>query len=240
MALWVIRMKVLVINGSPRKDRGHTGAALGHLVKGMEKGGAEVRTIYTRDLNIGDCRGCFNCWTNTPGKCIQDDDMAGVMGLLADADLLILGTPVYVDGMTGSMKTLLDRFIPLLHGRFVLRDDHCRHPLREGVKAGKVALVSVSGFTEIDNFDPLITHVKALSRNMNREYVGAVVRPVAWMMPNMEGKADFSDISEAIVEAGLQLVKDGRMKPETLQTISREIVPRDMVLSIMGEYYGDK
>ena len=233
-------MKVLVINGSPRKDRGHTGAALGLLVKGMEKGGGEVKTIYTRDLKIGDCRGCFNCWTNTPGKCIQEDDMAGVLELLADADLLILGTPVYVDGMTGSMKTLLDRFIPLIHGRFELRDDHCRHPLRAGVKAGKVALVSVSGFTEIDNFDPLVTHVKALSKNMNREYVGAIRRPVAWLMEGMEGKADISDILEAIVEAGVQLVKDGKMKPETLQTISRELVPRDMVLSIMKDHFGDK
>jgi multimeric flavodoxin WrbA len=232
-------VKVLVINGSPRKERGATGGILKLFIRGMEQEGADVETIYTRDLKVSDCRGCFNCWTKTPGKCIQNDDAAGVLNLIAASELLVLATPVYVDGMTGSMKTLLDRFIPLLHGRFVLREEHCRHPLREGVKAGKVALVSVSGFTEVDNFDPLVTHVRALSKNMNREYVGALLRPVAWLMWNMEGKADISDVHEAIQKAGEQLVTDGEMAPETLQIVARELAPRDVVIEMMHEYYGD-
>ncbi len=234
-------MKVLVINGSPRKERGATGGVLSVFVEGMKDAGAEVDIIYSKGLNITDCRGCFNCWTTTPGKCIQDDDMTEVLGQMADSDLLVFATPVYVDGMTGSLKTLLDRSIPLLHGAFVLRNDHCRHELRDHVKSGKIALVSVSGFTEMDNFDALITHVKAMSKNLNREFVGSLLRPYAWIVnPSLEQGAPLGDIIEAIKEAGRQLVTEGKMKEETLAIIAREIIPREEVITMMKGHYGDK
>ncbi len=232
---------MLVINGSPRKERGATGGILSVFVEGMEDAGAEVDIIYSNGLDIGDCRGCFNCWTTTPGKCIQEDEMTEVLGKIADSDLLVYATPVYVDGMTGSLKTLLDRSIPLLHGAFVLRDDHCRHELRNHVKSGKIALVAVSGFTEMDNFDPLITHVKALSKNLNREFVGSLLRPYAWILnPSLEHGAPLGDIIEAIKEAGKQLVAEGKMKEETLEIVAREIVPRSEVITMMQGHYGNK
>jgi multimeric flavodoxin WrbA len=234
-------MKVLVMNGSPRKERGATGGLLKHFIKGMEEAGAEVDLLYSKGLELGDCRGCFNCWTSTPGKCIQDDEMAAVLPRIAEADLVILATPVYVDGMTGSLKTLLDRTLPLLHGAFELRDDHCRHALREGVKAGKIALLSVSGFTEMDNFDPLIAHVKAISKNMNREYVGALLRPYAWIIePAMKQGAALDYILQATKQAGYQLISNGKMDEATLTTIAREILPRDEVIKLMQQNYGDK
>lgn len=234
-------MKVLVMNGSPRKDRGATGGLLKHFIKGMEEAGAEVELLYSKGLELGDCRGCFNCWTSTPGKCIQDDEMAAVLPRIANADLVILATPVYVDGMTGSLKTLLDRTIPLLHGAFELRDDHCRHALREGVKAGKIALLSVSGFTEMDNFDPLIAHVKAISKNMNREYIGALLRPYGWIIePAMKQGAQLNYILEATKQAGYQLISKGKMEEATLTTIAREILPRDEVIKLMQQNYGEK
>ena len=234
-------MKVLVINGSPRKDRGATGGILSHFVEGMKEAGADVEIIYSIALDIADCRGCFNCWVSTPGKCIQDDDMTDVLAKIADADLLVLATPVYVDGMTGSLKTLLDRTIPLLHGRFELKDDHCRHPLRAHVKEGKLALVSVSGFTEMDNFDPLIVHVKALSKNMNRDFVGSLLRPCAWIIdPAKKQGAKVGDIIEAVKQAGHQLISEGKMREETLATAARDIIPRDEVVKMMQGHFGDK
>jgi multimeric flavodoxin WrbA len=230
-----------VINGSPRKERGVTGGVLSLFVEGMKDAGAEVDVIYSKGLDIEDCRGCFNCWDQTPGKCVQKDDMTEVLDKLADADLTLLATPVYVDGMTGSLKTLLDRSIPLLHGYFVIRDDHCRHERREHVKSGKMALVSVSGFTEMDNFDPLITHVKAISKNMDRDYIGALLRPYGWILKPAEAQgAPMGDIYNAIKEAGKQLISDGKMKEETLAVAARDIVPREQVITIMQGHYGGK
>jgi len=160
---------------------------------------------------------------------------------MADADIIVLATPVYVDGMTGSLKTLLDRTIPLQHGAFEIRDDHCRHSLRDHVKAGKIALFSVCGFTEMDNFDPLIAHVKAISKNMNREYVGEVLRPYGWIVePGMKQGAPLGFIHDAIRQAGYQLISEGSMNEETLSIIAREIVPRDQVIQLMKQSFGDK
>jgi multimeric flavodoxin WrbA len=234
-------MKVLVINGSPRKDRGQTGYILAPFIEGMRDAKADVEIIYSKGLELGDCRGCFNCWISTPGKCIQDDEMTPVLQKIAGADIVVLATPVYVDGMTGSLKTLLDRSIPLLHGAFELRDDHCRHSLRENAKPGKIALLSVCGFTEMDNFNPLITHVKAISKNMNREFVGSLLRPYAWIIePGIERGAQLGFILEAVKEAGYQLVLEGKMREETIAAVASEIVPRDEVIRMMQEYYGEK
>ena len=167
--------------------------------------------------------------------------MATILPRIADADLVVLATPVYVDGMTGSLKTLLDRTLPNLHGAFELREDHCRHALREGVKAGKIALVSVSGFTEMDNFDPLIAHVKAISKNMNREYVGALLRPYAWIIePALKQGAPLNDILDATKQAGYQLISKGKMDEETLAIVAREIIPRSQVIELMRQNYGEK
>jgi len=234
-------LKVLVINGSPRKDRGATAGILSHFVEGMKEAKADVEVIYSKGLDIGDCRGCFNCWENTPGKCIQDDDMTEVLAKIADSDILVLATPVYVDGMTGSLKSLLDRTIPLLHGRFELREDHCRHPRREYAEAEKLVLVSVSGFTEMDSFDPLIVHVKALAKNMGCEFVGSLLRPYAWVLnPAQEQGANVSDIIEAIKQAGYELISEGTMKEETLAAVARDIIPRDEVVKMMQGCFGDK
>lgn len=233
-------MKVLVINGSPRKARGATHSVASLFTDGMKEAGADVEIIHSRALEIGDCRGCYNCWGATPGKCIQDDDMTEVLSKMANADILVLATPVYVDGMTGLLKTLLDRSIPLIHGRIEIREDHCRHPPRYPVEQSKLVLVSVSGFTEIDNFDPLITHVKAISKNISREYAGAVLRPVAWAMQGAkEQGVPLDDIYDAVKEAGRQLITNGSMKKETLATIAREYMPRDVVVQIMqGAFKG--
>jgi multimeric flavodoxin WrbA len=228
-------MKVLVINGSPRGDRGATAGILKPFIEGMNSAGAFVELFNISRLKINPCRGCFDCWWKTPGVCVQKDDMKDMLPKLADADLVVYATPVYVDGMTGPMKIFMDRSIPLLEGKWELRDDHCRHPLREGTKAGRIALVSVSGFTELDNFDPLVVHMKAAALNMKREFVGAILRPCAWIIPVAEERgASFDDVIEALRDAGQQLVSKGEMSEDALDTISRELVPRQKILEGFG------
>ena len=93
----------------------------------------------------------------------------------------------------------------------------------------------------MDNFDPLITHVKALCKNMSREFVGSLLRPYAWIIePALEQGAPHNYILEAVKQAGFQLVSDGKMNEETLATIASEILPRDDVIKRMQQFYGDK
>ena len=69
-------MKVLAINGSPNMDQGNTARIINPFLEGMKEAGAEVEVFYTSKLKIRPCLGDFNCWFNTPGKCLHNDDMA--------------------------------------------------------------------------------------------------------------------------------------------------------------------
>lgn len=226
-------MKVLAINSSPRMNKGNTAMILNPFLEGMKEAGAEVELFYTKKLKINPCTGEFNCWLKTPGKCYQDDDMKILYPRIDAADVIIFATPVYVDGVTGPMKNLMDRIIPLVKPFFELRDNHCRHPVRGEAKVRKLVLVSNCGFWEKDNFDPLIVHMKAICKNLSAEFSGALLRPHGEAMPGMlEMGAPIGDIFEAANEAGRQLVREEKMSQETLDIVSRELLPRDMYIQI--------
>jgi len=218
-------MKVVAINGSPRMDQGNTAKILGPFLEGMREAGAEVELFYTRQLKINPCLGQFTCFFKTPGNCSQKDDMQTLRPKLRNADVWVLASPVYLDGVTGPMKNLMDRTLPLLQPFLEMRDGHTRHPLWEGVKRGKVVLVSVCGLCEMDNFDPMVAHIKAFCKNLDREFAGALLRPNgAYLKEMAEMGLPLDDIFEAAREAGRQLVRDGEMLPETLGVISRDIM----------------
>jgi len=152
---------------------------------------------------------------------------------LVSADILVFATPVYVDGISGPMKNLMDRMIPVIQPFFELRDGHCRHLTREGhSESAKLVLVSNCGFWEMDNFDPLVVHMKAACKNISRKFAGALLRPHgAAIQVLLEMGMSLDDLFDAAREAGRQLVRDGEMSPENLETISRELMPLDAYMA---------
>ena len=220
--------KVVVINGSPRMDKGNTHLILEPFLEGIQETGAEVELFYTKKLDVKPCQGAFVCWNKTPGRCWQKDDMQWLLPKMGGADVLVMATPVYVDGVSGPMKMVIDRMLPLLHGPFEKREGHCRHPLREEYVRGTLVLVSNCGFWEMDNFDPLVVHLKAVCKNMSREYAGALLRPHGGALRVLKGPGGLADdVFEAARDAGRQLVRDGAIKDETLAAVSRELMPFD-------------
>lgn len=231
-------MNVVAINSSPNMDKGNTALLLGPFLEGMREAGAEVELFYTKKLDINPCQGEFNCWLKTPGKCFQQDDMQMLLPKIAGADIRVLATPLYVDGISGPAKNLLDRMIPLAQPFFELRDGHCRHPGRKGVNGGKLVLVSNCGFWEMDNFDPALVHIKAACKNLGTEFAGALLRPHGPALSAMMRMGlPVSDVLEAAKEAGRQLVRDGRMSAETLKVVSRELLPLEMYVQIINQNF---
>ncbi len=103
-------MKVLILNGSPRKD-GNTAAALREVAAVLNEEGIETRTI---DVGKMDIRGCLACnWCYEHGKCVIDDPVNEIALQLEEADGLVLGSPVYYASANGTLISLLDR---LFHG----------------------------------------------------------------------------------------------------------------------------
>jgi len=231
-------MKVLAFNSSPNMDKGNTALILNPFLDGMREAGAEVELFYTKKLKIKPCQGEFNCWLKTPGQCFQKDDMQMLYPKLGAAEIVVFATPLYVYGVSGPMKNLMDRMIPRLLPFFELRDGHCGHPGREGTKKGQLVLVSNCGFWEMDNFEPLLVQMRAMCTGRTWEFAGALLRPHGPALRAMkEMGAPVNDIFEAAREAGRQLIRDGRMSSETLSIVSRELLPLDMYVQFANQSF---
>lgn len=102
-------MKVIAINGSPRKD-GNTATALKIMSEELEKEGIGVEIIHVGSENIPGCKGCFYCGVSENNHCVIKDDLVNETALkMREADGIILGSPTYYGGISGTMKCFLDR-----------------------------------------------------------------------------------------------------------------------------------
>ena len=102
-------MKVIAINGSPRKN-GNTNQALKIMADELEQQGIEVEIIQIGHLNIHGCIHCGYCWTSEGNHCVFKDDIVNETAKkIREADGFILGSPTYYAGIAGTMKAFLDR-----------------------------------------------------------------------------------------------------------------------------------
>jgi len=234
-------LRVVVFNASPHMDKGNTALILSPFLGGMKEAGASIEVVYTKKLRINPCLGCFSCWLKTPGRCVQKDDVANLLSKFGKVDIAVMATPVYVDGMAGSMKNFLDRLIPMVEPFIELRDGHCRHPARSGKGIGKIVLVASCGFWEMDNFEPLVVHIKAICRNTDSEYSGALLRPhSAALKAMLETGTSANDVVDAAKDAGRQLVQSGRISADTLSTVSRELLPLDKYIEVANQRFKEE
>ena len=103
-------MKVLGISGSPNES-GSTAYAVRYALDILKGGGMETRYISLSGRKINPCRGCWTC--TKEGKCIFDDDMAEIKDAMIWCDGLILASPVYFGLVTGQVKVMMDRSVPV-------------------------------------------------------------------------------------------------------------------------------
>jgi hypothetical protein len=98
-----------------------------------------------------------------------------------------------------------------------------------------MVLLSASGFSELDNFGPLVSHVQAISRNLGCEYAGEVLVPSGWFIGR--SSEDVDNVSSVIEEAGMDLVNVG-MIPSSISSEIYSLVSRSDVVDSMNRYYG--
>jgi multimeric flavodoxin WrbA len=104
--------KILAVYGSPRK-KGNSTVLANQIILGAESEGAKVETVYLNGLNIKPCQGCYACQAEDSKGCVVNDDMQDVYSKIADADALIIASPVYWFSMSAQTKIFMDRCIAL-------------------------------------------------------------------------------------------------------------------------------
>ena len=99
-------MKVLIINGSPRKD-GNTTCAVNEMEKVFLENGIEVESIQIGNKDIRGCIACGQC--SKKGKCVFDDIVNELAPKFEEADGLVVASPVYYASANATLIACLDR-----------------------------------------------------------------------------------------------------------------------------------
>jgi multimeric flavodoxin WrbA len=102
-------MKAIAICGSPRKD-GNTQILLRRCLDHLKKNGIDTELIELRGKTIKGCIACGMCGQRKDGTCaIKDDDFHEILAAIKEADIIVVGSPVYFGSATPETMALLDR-----------------------------------------------------------------------------------------------------------------------------------
>lgn len=110
-------MKILGISGSPKVGQNND-TLIENVLEIAEKRGFETDKVLISASSIAPCIACGVCGKGE--KCPIDDDMQAVYDKLAEADGIIVSSPVYFGTMTAQLKALFDRSVQLRRQGFQL------------------------------------------------------------------------------------------------------------------------
>ena len=221
-------MKVLALNSSARTGgQSKTELMLSHLVEGMRQAGAEVEVVSLREKKIKFCVGCFTCWTKTPGRCIHQDDMTReLFPKWLEADVCVYATPLFHHTVNATMKTFIERTLPVCEPFQVERGDRWVHPFRH--KRPAAVVLSVCGFPAMSAFGALTHYANFL---FGQEQ-GRLWAEIYWPGAEILARENPDDILDAARQAGRELVESRKISPETMARIRR---PLDYDLKDLAE-----
>lgn len=100
-------MKVLLINGSPKRE-GNTFVALSEVAKVLNAEGIETSILSIGTKAVQGCIACYKC--KELGRCVFQDELYNqIRQAVIEADALVIGSPIFYGAPNGSLCALLDR-----------------------------------------------------------------------------------------------------------------------------------
>ena len=101
-------MNILILQGSPRAN-GNTAWMAEEYKKAAEDAGHTVTLVDVGHKKIAGCMACEYCHGKGNGACVQKDDMQEIYPLLAEAEALVLASPIYYFGMSAQIQAPIQR-----------------------------------------------------------------------------------------------------------------------------------
>ena len=224
-------MKVLVLNGSPKKQS-DTFRMTERFLKGLNAAGEhEVTVVNVIEKAIAPCKGCFGCWQQGEGHCLIGDDQNGILDLYRAADLIIWSFPLYCYGMPSHLKAVLDRTIPLMKMDMVqLSDGRVQHvPLADFSKIHTLVLCGC-GFPDWEgNFDALKMQCKQCFGNLTMVCV-----PETPMLNVPQAAVVADPLLDRFEAAGAEYAQSLSLSPETVARLETPMIPKEVYVSIVN------
>lgn len=106
--------KILVLSGSPKKD-GNTAALVEWFCEGARPRGGQIEIVHAASLKlkINGCISCRACQRSAIYECVFNDEARPVLAKMAEADAIVMATPLYFFGPSAQLKQIFDRMFSL-------------------------------------------------------------------------------------------------------------------------------
>jgi multimeric flavodoxin WrbA len=194
------------------------------LLKGAEEAGAETEQVFLAEKDIRYCRGCHSCWKETLGKCVIQDDMAGVLSLVAGASIFVLATPVYFGNVSGTLKVFMDRLT-------VIGSPHTQ---KSGAETGpnaatserrtpKLLMISNCGLSDRSQFQVVSLWINRVAAMMQTDLTGEIYAPQGRFLTAAtdELRPALTDYLTLLENAGKELSAGMRLSERTAQLLKQ-------------------
>lgn len=225
-------MKILVFNGSPKKDKSDTMHITRAFLEGMcEAGAQDIHVINLIDSHINYCHGCFSCMRNG-GNCVHDDDMKEILERITRSDLLIFSFPLYAYGMPAPLKAMVDRLLPLTTMEMQRVEESYRHVGQNELSHLRFLMICGCGFPNIrNNFEPAVAQFKKMFPANHT----AITISESPMFNSPEAEAVTVPRLELVKKAGKEYAGNFCITDELLKVISTPMIPEDEYARIVNQ-----
>ncbi len=225
-------MKILVMNGSPKK-KSDTMCITNAFLEGLNiDNNCDIKVIDVIQKDIKPCLGCFSCWRNLDGKCIQKDDQNEILDEIQKADILIWSFPLYYYGLPSHLKAVVDRTIPFARINMRYVDGKVVHENSVDLSHQRYIIISGAGFPHFeDNFTPL----KQWCHNVYGDHYTSLFLSETPLLNVKELKEIVDPLLAKIRKAGVEYIKTGMISEKAKEEIETPLVPRDMYISMINQ-----
>ena len=224
-------MKIMVLNGSPKREKSDTLHITRAFLEGMREAGTqEAHIVHVIDKRIEYCTGCFSCMHNG-GTCIHDDDMRPILEEILDSDLLLLSYPLYCYGMPAPLKALMDRTLPLSSMAMQKVGDRYAHVGQADFSRLRYLMICGCGFPNSrHNFEPAVMQFKQMFPYRHT----VITVPESPMFSAPEAAVVTVPRLAQVRRAGRQYVERGEIEEALLAEIGSPMIPEDQYAQIVN------
>ena len=224
-------MKILVLNGSPKREKSDTMHITRAFLDGMN-GAAEqvIRIIDVIDEHIEYCTGCFACKRNG-GTCVHDDGMRSILDEILESDLLLFSFPLHSYGMPAPLKALLDRTMPLSGMAMRKAGDRYEHVGQADFSHLRYLMICGCGFPNSrHNFEPAVMQFRLCFPCGHT----IITVPESPMFSAPEAAAVTLPRLELVRQAGEQYARTGGIESSLLEEIGSPMIPEEQYAAIVN------
>ena len=224
-------MKIVALNGSPKRDRSDTMHITRAFLEGMQETATQdIHVIDVIDRHIEYCTGCFACKRNG-GTCIHNDDMKAILNEILESDLLLFSFPLYSYGMPAPLKALLDRTMPLSSMAMKKVGDRYEHVGQADFSRLRYLMICGCGFPNSKhNFEPAVAQFKQCFPCNHT----IITIPESPMFNAPEAKIVTEPRLELVRQAGKQFAETGEINTALLAEIGSPMIPEEQYAAIVN------